>query len=323
MADKGVAARATPAAGAAPGPAGERAPAGFWTRLRRSRVAFLSLGFLVFVVISAAVGPALYQQLAPADIQALRSVEAQDYNISSPSGSWPSTTHWLGGDALGRDTLARLLTGLRVSLLVAVLVEAINVGLGATLGLLAGTLGGLVDTVVSRLADMLFAFPGLLLAILISAIFGPAAQDLAGDLGRLLLVSGALALVSWPLMARYVRGQALSIRRRDYVLASEAIGARQRAIMLHHILPNVSGLIVTAATLDMAGVVLNEAVLSLLGLGIQPPGSSLGLMINEAQSYLEANWFQTFVPSLVLTLLVLAFSFLGDGIRDAFDPTLT
>jgi len=293
-----------------------------WARLWGTPLARASLIFLGLVLVAAAIGPWLYQIAAPPDMQPLRTFDAQDYNFAGPSGSWPNAVHWLGTDDLGRDTLARLLTGLRVSLLVAALVEAINVGLGAALGLLAGTFGGLVDGVISRLADMLFAFPGLLLAILVSAIFGQAAQQVAGDLGRLLLVSIALALVSWPLMARYVRGQALSIRTRDYVLAAEAIGARHREIMVRHILPNVTGLIITAATLDVSSVVLNEALLSLLGLGIQPPGSSLGLMINEAQAYLEANWFQTFVPGLTLTLLVLAFSFLGDGIRDAVDPTI-
>jgi oligopeptide transport system permease protein len=293
----------------------------FLARLTSNPLARWSLVFIVLTVIAALIGPWIYQQIAPPDIQILRSFDAQDFAVSGPTASWPSATHWLGADDLGRDTLARLLTGLRVSLLVAVVVETINIGFGAALGLLAGTFGGAVDQVVSRLADMLFAFPGLLLAILVSAIFGGAAQDLAGDMGRLLLVSVALALVSWPLMARYVRGQALSIRTRDYVLAAEAIGARRSAIMVRHILPNVMGLIITAATLDVASVVLNEAVLSLLGLGIQPPGSSLGLMINQAQPYIESNWFQSFVPGLTLTLLVLSFSFLGDGIRDAVDPT--
>ncbi len=291
-------------------------------RLWRIAPARWSLIFLLVVLLLAAVGPWVYQQLAPPDMQPLRTFDAQDYTGAGPGGSWPSGTHWLGTDDLGRDTLARLLTGLRVSLLVAVVVESINIGLGATLGLVAGTFGGIVDQVISRLADMFFAFPGLLLAILVSAIFGSVAQSIAGDMGRLLLVAIALALVSWPLMARFVRGQALSIRERDYVLAAQAIGATRREIMVRHILPNVTGLIITAATLDVAGVVLNEALLSLLGLGIQPPGSSLGLMINEAQTYLELNWFQTFVPGATLTLLVLAFSFLGDGIRDAVDPTL-
>ncbi|HUS16005.1 MAG TPA: ABC transporter permease, partial [Chloroflexia bacterium] len=235
---------------------------GFLVRLRRDPVAFAGLVFIVVMVLLAAVGPALYAGLAPADLQPLRSYDFQDYaNINS----WPSGTHWLGADALGRDTLTRLLLGLRVSLAVAAFVQIINVGLGAGLGLLAGTYGGGLDFVVSRAADMLFAFPGLLLAILISAVFGPAAQDVAGDIGRLLLVAGALALVSWPLMARYVRAQTLSLKERDFVLAARSIGAGERRIMVTHILPNVTGLIITAATLDVSGVVLSEAVLSLLG----------------------------------------------------------
>ena len=157
--------------------------------------------------------------------------------------------HWLGADAVGRDTLARLLLGLRVSLIVAGFVQIINVGLGATLGLMAGNFGGWIDVIISRIADMLFAFPGLLLAILISAVFGAGAQEVAGDMGRLLLVSGALALVSWPLMSRYVRGQTLSLRERDFVLAARSIGANDSDVMFRHILPNVTGLIITALRL--------------------------------------------------------------------------
>lgn len=289
----------------------------FWALLRRDPVAFASLGFIIIAIALAVVGPAIYGQLISPELQQYRSYDYQDYvNINS----WPSAVHWLGADALGRDTLTRLLLGLRVSLAVAAFVELINVGLGAALGLLAGNFGGFIDFAVSRVADMLFAFPGLLLAILVSAVFGTAAQNLAGDIGRLLLVSGALALVSWPLMARYVRAQTLSLREQEYVLAARSIGASDVGIMLRHILPNVVGLIITATTLDVSSVVLNEAVLSLLGLGIQTPGSSLGIMITQAIPALERNPFQVFVPSAALTLLVLSFSFLGDGIRDALDP---
>jgi peptide/nickel transport system permease protein len=280
-------------------------------------VALVSLGFIGVVALLALIGPPIWTALAPAGNPALHSYDIGDFNAIR---AWPSAVHPLGTDEQGRDTLARLLIGLRVSLLVAVFVETINIVVGATAGLLAGTYGGPLDFAVSRVADMLFAFPGLLLAILVSAVFGQWAQDLAGDMGRLLLVSGALALVGWPLMARYVRGQALTIKRREFVEAARSIGASENDIMLRHILPNVTGLIVTAATLDVPGVILSEAVLSLLGLGIQVPGSSLGLMIVRAIPYLEENWFQVLVPSVTLTLLVLAFSFLGDGIRDALDP---
>ncbi len=289
----------------------------FLARLRGDPVAFASLIFILLTVVLAAVGPSIYEGVAAADVKQYRTYDFQDYaNINS----WPSGVHWLGADALGRDTLTRLLLGLRVSLGVAAFVQVINVGLGASLGLLAGNYGGAIDFIVSRVADMLFAFPGLLLAILVSAVFGPAAQDFAGDIGRLLLVSGALALVSWPLMARYVRAQTLSLKERDFVLAARSIGAGERRIMVTHILPNVTGLIITAATLDVSGVVLSEAVLSLLGLGIQTPGSSLGIMITQAIPALHNNPFQVFVPGAMLTMLVLSFSFLGDGIRDALDP---
>lgn len=298
--------------------AANRAPAStFMGRLRRDPAAFASLIFVVLVILLAAFGPPLYEALSPANIRQYHTYFFQDYNAIN---SWPSALHWLGADAVGRDTLARLLMGLRVSLIVAAFVQLINVLLGATLGLFAGTFGGIIDMVVSRIADMLFAFPGLLLAILVSAVFGTWAQGLAGDMGRLLLVSAALALVSWPLMTRYVRSQSLSIRERDYVLAARSIGESRTGIMFRHILPNVTGLIITAATLDVSSVVLNEAVLSLLGLGIQAPGSSLGLMITLAIPNLHLNPFQVFVPSAMLTLLVLAFSFLGDGVRDALDP---
>jgi peptide/nickel transport system permease protein len=294
-----------------------KARLGFWARLRRDRVAYGSLVFIVVAIVLAMVGPTIYGDLAPTDLRPLRSYDFQDY---AHINSWPSAVHWLGADALGRDTLTRLLLGLRVSLAVAAFVQVINIALGATLGLLAGSLGGAVDFGVSRVADMLFAFPGLLLAILVSAVFGPEAQALAGDVGRLLLVSGALALVSWPLMSRYVRAQTLSIREREFVLAARGIGVGEGGIMWRHILPNITGLIVTAATLDISSVILSESVLSLLGLGIQAPGSSLGIMISQAIPNLKVNPFQVFVPSAMLMLLVLAFSFLGDGIRDALDP---
>ena len=288
-----------------------------WASLLRDPAAFASLIFITLSVVLAVVGPALYRNLAPENLRQYRTFDFQDY---AAINSWPGSTHWLGTDAVGRDTLSRLLTGLRVSFTVAAFVEFINIGLGASLGLLAGMFGGWIDMIVSRLADMLFAFPGLLLAILVSAVFGRGAQDVAGDMGRLLLVSAALALVSWPLMARYVRSQALTIKERDFVLAARSIGSNDSGIIVHHILPNVTGLIITASTLDISSVILNESVLSLLGLGIQAPGSSLGLMITQAIPDLRVNPFQVFVPSAMLTLLVLAFSFLGDGLRDALDP---
>ncbi len=291
---------------------------GFLARLVRNRAATVSGVFIAFAILLALVGPTLYQDLLPEDARQQRDPIHQNYDAINDN---PSAVHWFGADYLGRDNFTRLLIAIRVSLTVALVVEGINIGLGGILGLLAGYLGGVVDLVISRLADMLFAFPGLLLAILISAIFGSVARELYGDVGRLLLVAGALSLVSWPLMARFVRGQTLSLKSSDYVTAARSIGATSRRIMLRHILPNVAWLIIVAATLDVASVIVNEATLSLLGLGIEEPGASLGLMIFKAVSQIERYPLQIFFPAATITLLVLSFSFLGDGLRDALDPT--
>lgn len=285
------------------------ASSNLWARFARNRLALASLLFIATLAAIAVVGPLVY----PVD------GNRQDY---AAINAWPSAAHPLGADSLGRDTLARILRGVRVSLLVAVYVELLTIILGAGLGLLAGYYGGWIDQVLSRMADLLFAFPGLLLAILVAAVFGQPVTERFGGIGRLLLVAGSLALVSWPLMARYVRSQTLSLRARDFVEAARAIGADDRRIIVRHILPNVAGLVVVSATLDVAGVIVNESVLSLLGLGIQPPDPSIGQMIRQAIDYLETNWSQVFFPSLVLTALVLSFSFVGDGLRDAFDPQM-
>jgi len=285
-----------------------RAAASFWRRLMRNRLGMASLMFIVCVVLAATLGLPAYG-VGPADT---------DFNAIN---QLPNLRHPLGTDRLGHDTLARVLAGLRVSLLVAAVVELINILLGATLGLLAGYFGGLVDTLIARLADVFFAFPGLLLAILVAAVFGPWVTEHYGSTARLMLVAASISLVGWPLMARYVRGQTMSLRERDFVLAARALGISEGGILQRHILPNVAGLVITAATLDVINAIIGEATLSLLGLGIQSPDTSIGKMIVEAAPFLAQNWFLIFVPGATLTLLVLAFSFFGDALRDAFDPS--
>jgi ABC-type dipeptide/oligopeptide/nickel transport system permease subunit len=277
----------------------------FWRRFTRNALAKVGLVVLGGVVVAAVFGPLL----VAADPNKI------DYTAINSS---PTAKHPFGTDDLGRDTLARLLSGLRVSLLVAAYAELIDVVFGVPLGLAAGYLGGKVDFVITRIADVLFAFPGLLLAILVAAIFGPAVTERFGGMGRLALVAGALSLVSWPLMARLVRSQTLAVREMDYVLAAESLGADRVRILLRHIVPQLIGLVVTTVTLNVAGVIINEAVLSLLGLGIQPPDASIGKMISEAMPYLESNTWQVAIPSATLMTIVLAVSFLGDGLRDAF-----
>jgi peptide/nickel transport system permease protein len=279
----------------------------FLRRFARSRSALLSLVCIIVVTLAALFGPLLYR------------VDPTHTDFSSINAP-PTWAHPLGADKLGHDVLARLLGALRVSLLVAAVAETINIAVGALLGLLAGYFGGWVDLLISRLADMFFAFPGLLLAILVAAVFGQWVTENYGSTARLVLVAGSLSLVGWPLMARYVRGQVLSLRERDFVLAAQAIGQSERGILRWHILPNVAGLVITAATLDVVNVIVGEATLSLLGLGIQAPATSIGKMIVEATPSLAQTPLLVFIPSATLTLLVLAFSFLGDGLRRAFDP---
>jgi oligopeptide transport system permease protein len=277
----------------------------FWRQFKRNTLALTGLIVMIGVILAAVFGPMLIST-DPNKI---------DYTAinSSPTGKHP-----FGTDDLGRDTLARLIYGLRVSLLVAAYAELIDIVVGVPLGLAAGYIGGKVDFVITRTADVLFAFPGLLLAILVAAIFGPAVTDRFGGMGRLALVAGALSLVSWPLMARLVRSQTLSVREQDYILAAVSLGAGRVRILWRHVVPQLIGLVFTTVTLNVAGVIINEAVLSLLGLGIQPPDSSIGKMISEAIPYLESNTLQVAIPSAMLMTIVLAVSFLGDGLRDAF-----
>jgi ABC-type dipeptide/oligopeptide/nickel transport system permease subunit len=279
----------------------------FWRRLTANALAVTGLVVMIGVILIAIVGP----RLMGADPNKL------DYTAIN---SLPTAKHAFGTDNLGRDTLARLISGLRVSLLVAAYVELLDIVLGVPLGLAAGYLGGKVDFVITRIADVLFAFPGLLLAILVAAIFGAAVTDQFGGAGRLALVAGALSLVSWPLMTRLVRSQTLAIREQDYVMAAESLGADRLRVLTRHVAPQLLGLVVTTVTLNVSGVVINEAVLSLLGLGIQPPDSSIGKMISDAIPYLESNTLQVAIPSAMLMTIVLAVSFLGDGLRDAFAP---
>ncbi|MFM9108457.1 MAG: ABC transporter permease [Chloroflexota bacterium] len=278
-----------------------------WRRFRRNRLALAGLAVIVALIVLAAVGP--------------RFITASPVKIDYAAiNARPSATHLLGTDYLGRDTLSRLVSGLRVSLMVAGYVALLDLLLGVPAGLAAGYFGGKVDVIVTRVADMLFAFPGLLLAILVAAIFGPAMTDRFGGIGRLLLVAGALSLVSWPMMARLVRSQTLSIREREFISAANALGAGDGRIVVRHVLPQLVGLIVTTSTLGIASVIVNEAVLSLLGLGIQPPDPSIGKVITDAIPYLEMNGLQVLLPSATLVAIVLAVSFVGDGLRDAFDP---
>ncbi len=223
----------------------------------------------------------------------------------------PSVRHPLGTDALGRDVLARVLVGGRVSLAVGVGVELVVAAIGGAIGLLAGYYGGALDATLMRLTDVVMAFPSLVLAIGLTAVFE------APGLANVFLV---LILLGWTTIARVVRGTVLTLKSRDYVQAARAIGAPDRTILVCHILPNALGPLLVAATLGVGGNMVAEAGLSFLGLGSQPPTISWGAMLADGQSDLmTAPWAAVF-PGLALLLAVLGVNLLGDGLRDMLDP---
>jgi peptide/nickel transport system permease protein len=225
----------------------------------------------------------------------------------------PSPVHWFGLDELGRDIFARLLEGARISLLVGVVVVGISASLGTLLGSIAGYYGGLVDEIVSRISDVLMAFPGLLLAIAVVAVLGPSLTN----------VVLALALIGWVGYARLVRGQVLRVRELEYVQAARALGAAVPRILVRHIVPATLPALTVQATLGMGGAILSEAALSFLGLGVQPPTPSWGTMLNYGRAHLLDAPHLTIVPGLAIAVLVLGFNFLGDGLRDALDPSMS
>jgi ABC-type dipeptide/oligopeptide/nickel transport system permease subunit len=225
--------------------------------------------------------------------------------------------HLMGTDNLGFDVWSRLLYGARVSLSVGLIVVFIEISIGITLGLLAAYKGGLWDTILMRITDAMFAFPDLLFAILLIGIIRPTSPT-----ASFLTVFVALALVGWPGMARLVRGQALALREKEYVEAARAIGVSGWKIATRHILPNMLSPIIVAVTVDIAAVIMAEATLSFLGIGIQPPYPSWGRMISDGRNYLRSAPMLIFWPSLALALTVLSFNFLGDALRDALDPRL-
>ena len=225
----------------------------------------------------------------------------------------PSPDFRFGTDRLGRDVLSRVVHGARSSLGIAASSVALSLALGSVLGLLAGYFGGALDLVIGRIMDVLFSFPALLLAIAIAAMLGPGVRNAAL----------AIAVVYTPLFARVIRGPVISERHRDYVQAAHVIGASHAAIIYRHILPNVVSPIIIQASAALSAAILIEAALSYVGLGTQPPAPSWGTMLSEGRTFLETAPWMSIFPGLAIALTVLAFNLLGDGLRDAFDPTLS
>ena len=222
----------------------------------------------------------------------------------------PSGTHLLGLDELGRDVLARLLTGARVSLFVGLAVVSLSVAVGVTIGSIAGYAGGWLDEAVGRAMDILLAFPGILLAIALVAMLGPSLQN----------VVLALVTIGWVCYARLVRGQVLKVRELEYVQAARALGAPAWRVLVRHVVPATLSAVIVQATLGMAGAIIAEASLSFLGLGVQPPTPSWGTMLDAGRSHLFDAPHLTVFPGLAIAMLVLGFNLVGDGLRDRLDP---
>ncbi len=220
--------------------------------------------------------------------------------------------HVLGTDQLGRDVLSRLLVGLRISLVVALAVVPLSTALGLAIGMVTGYRGGWVDVALMRLVDAQLSIPTLLLAVAVVAVLG-------FGLSQIIAV---LVIAGWPGYARVVRAEALALREREYAAAARAVGASDVRILARHVLPNVFPTVLVLGTLHLPVVIVFEAALSFLGLGIQPPTPSLGQMIQQAQDFVYQAWWMPTIPGVVITLVVLAFNLLGDRIRDVLDPRL-
>lgn len=224
----------------------------------------------------------------------------------------PSSVYFLGTDDYGRDIFSRLLYGATLSLQIALISQTIAVSLGVTLGLISGWYGGLIDDAIMRLTDAIFAIPGLIFLIVWVSILTPSKES----------IFVALGIIGWASDARLMRAQVLSMKQREFVLAAQAMGASPQRIMVRHLLPNCLAPTIVLASLGIAGVVLAEAGLSYLGLGVQIPNPSWGSMINAGGPLITRAWWYALFPGLTIMLTVLGFNFVGDGLRDALDPKL-
>ncbi len=270
-----------------------------WSRFRRNRLAMVGMVIVVVLYIVAVLAPLFtpYDPVAQGDIPRMR------YNPPSPR-------HPLGTDKFGRDVLARILYGSRISLMISFLAVAISVVLGALVGAAAGYCGGIVDGVIMRIVDALLAIPRIFLLLTCIALFS----------GSLWLIVVLLGATGWMATARLVRGQVLALRGQDFVRAAEALGAGGRRIVVRHLLPNTLTVIIVAATLRIGGIILTEAALSFLGLGVPPPTPSWGQMVFNGRDVLMSAWWVSTFPGLAIAVTVIGFNLLGDGLRDAFDP---
>lgn len=268
-----------------------------WIRLRANRLATLSLFFFILVSILTIIGPEIIST----------SYDEQDLNNTFAA---PGSTHLFGTDNLGRDLFARVLHGGRISLAVGFLATAVSLIIGVAYGMTSGYLGGKMDALMMRIVDILYSLPFTIFVILLMVLFGR----------NFVLLFIAIGAVEWLTMARITRGQTLSLKQAEFIEAARALGYSHRRILFRHILPNLIGPVIVYATLTVPAVMLLEAVLSFLGLGVQAPMSSWGSLIKEGSEKMDIAPWLIFFPGLFFSLTLLALNFLGDGLRDALDP---
>ena len=269
-----------------------------WRALSFNRMAMIGLAIIVALVLIAIFAPWLStHDPLTGDLRTSRLLP-------------PSTEHWMGTDGQGRDICSRIIYGTRISLMVIVLVALTAAPIGLLVGTVAGYRGGIVDAILMRITDIFLAFPRLILALAFVAALGPGIENAVL----------AIALTSWPAYARIARAETLSVRKADFILATELIGASRVRIVLGHIMPLCVPSVVVRVTLDMAGIILTAAGLGFLGLGAQPPSPEWGAMIASGRQYVLDQWWVAAGPGMAIFLVSLAFNLLGDGLRDALDP---
>jgi oligopeptide transport system permease protein len=298
-----------------------------WKRLRRNKLAVAGLTFMAFLVVAVVLGPAILSwttgytyDSTPTDNALVRSMP-------------PSLEHLMGTDDQGRDMLARVLQGGRISLMVGIISTLVSLIVGVSYGAIAGYFGGRIDNIMMRIVDIIYAIPYILIVIVLLSVFGgpstPAwIQWLSTNIGgagnqglsQLFLLFFALGLVSWLTMARVVRGQILSLKNQEFILAAKATGVSNFGIIFRHLIPNALGPVIVYATLTVPSVMLTEAFLSFLGLGVQAPYASWGSLADTGIKNLAIFPWQLIFPGVTMALTLFSLNFLGDGIRDALDP---
>ena len=271
----------------------------FWTRFRTNRFAITGGVVVILLFLLSFLAPYI-TPYGPNDLDL--------YHVLIP----PSSSHWFGTDDLGRDVLTRMIYGARISLLVGFVAVGIAVIIGTFVGLLSGYYSGWVDNILMRFVDIMLCFPTFFLILAVIAFIGQ-------SIWYIMIIIG---LTGWMGVGRLVRAEVLSIRERDYVMAVRALGARDLRIIFRHILPNAMSPVLVSATLGVAGAILTESALSFLGIGVPPPTPSWGNILTSGKDYIEFAWWLTLYPGLAITVTVLAYYLVGEGIRDALDPRL-